>query len=432
MKSFIGSVAGGMRVGRLSIGLVGCGGMGRRHVHAYRALAELGAQSFELAALCDPRVAAAEETVEIVENLLGTRPVVFSDHEELIASGLVEALDVVTDPSVHHLVAVPALAAGLHVICEKPLGITVRACRTILDAASRSGAVLATAENYRRDGPNRLARAVLEHGLLGEVHLMIEANVGGDAAVVISPWRHRRESGSIALDMGVHYTDIFSYYHGELERVFGSAFVAEPLRALPPGAPPVTGLEEVSPGVIRATGEDSLVALYETAAGVLIQLCYVPSGPGRRWVQRSVHGRRGSMTVPPDRSGGAVVVQLGDLELSGAQLRKRLGGFELEGVAASLFGPDGTEYDLPFAEVDAATIAIELDDFAGAVFGRRPPEVDGLAGLLAVAGVWAVAESRARGGAVRIREVADGTVSVAQQSVDAALGLLDDKIGAQP
>jgi hypothetical protein len=126
------------------------------------------------------------------------------------------------------------------------------------------------------------------------------------------------------------------------------------------------------------------------------------------------------------------VVQLGDLELSGAQLRKRLGGFELEGVAASLFGPDGTEYDLPFAEVDAATIAIELDDFAGAVFGRRPPEVDGLAGLLAVAGVWAVAESRARGGAVRIREVADGTVSVAQQSVDAALGLLDDKIGAQP
>ena len=102
----------------------------------------------------------------------------------------------------------------------------------ILEAASGSGTVLATAENYRRDGPNRLARAVLEQGMLGEVHLMIEANVGGDDAVVISPWRHIRESGSIALDMGVHYTDIFSYYHGELEQVFGSAFVAEPLRAL--------------------------------------------------------------------------------------------------------------------------------------------------------------------------------------------------------
>ena len=115
-------------------------------------------RSFQITAVCDPHREAAEETAEAFDDLLGTRPVVFSDHEELIASGLVEALDVVTDPSVHHLVAVPALSAGLHVICEKPLGITVRACRAILDAAARSGAVLATAENYRRDGPNRLAR----------------------------------------------------------------------------------------------------------------------------------------------------------------------------------------------------------------------------------------------------------------------------------
>ncbi len=417
---------------RLSVGLVGCGGMGRRHVQAYKALADVGAGRFQIVAVCDPRVAAAEHTAEIVERLLGNRPAVFSDHEQLIASGAVEALDVVTDPSVHHLVAVPALGAGLSVICEKPLGVTVRACRMILEAGSRTGAVLATAENYRRDGPNRLARAVLEHGMLGEVHLMIETNIGGDDSVVISPWRHRRESGSIALDMGVHYTDIFSYYHGELERVFGSAFVAEPIRTLPAGAEAVPGLEEVSPGSIKATGEDSLVALYESASGVLIQLCYLPSGPGRRWVQRSVHGRLGSMAVPPDRSGGAVAVQLGDLTLSGAELRKELGGFELDGVAASFFGPEGTEYQLPFAEVDAATIGIELDDFAGAVLEGRSPEVDGWAGLRAVAGVWAVAESRVRGAAVGIAEVADGTVSAAQRPVDEALGLLDQQTGGRP
>ncbi len=57
---------------------------------------------------------------------------------------------------------------------------------------------------------------------------MIETNVGGDDACFISPWRHLRESGSIALDMGVHYTDIFRYYLGDLERVSGSAFIAEP------------------------------------------------------------------------------------------------------------------------------------------------------------------------------------------------------------
>jgi predicted dehydrogenase len=400
--------------------------MGQRHLRAYAALRRVGARRFELAAVCDPRRAAAEATADQAAGLFGGRPAVFTDHEELIASGLVEALDIAADPPAHHLIAVPALTAGLHVICEKPLGLTVRACRRIVRAAARSGAILATAENYRRDGPNRLAREVLDRGLLGDVHLMLEVNVGGDNAVVISPWRHIRESGSIALDMGVHYTDIFSFFLGPLERVSGSAFIAEPLRVRAPGTQPVAGIEEISPGVIVATGDDSLAALYETASGALIQLSYVPSGRGRQWVQRSVHGREGSMSVPPDRTGGAVVVQRGDRTLSGAALRRQLGGFELSGVSAELFGPDGTEYDLPFAEIDAATIAIELDDFAAAIDHRSPPEVDGMGGLLAVAAVWAVAESQRAGRSVRIVDVASGVISEAQDPVDAALGLLDD------
>jgi predicted dehydrogenase len=416
---------------KLSIGLVGCGGMGRRHLHAYGALRRVGTSRFEVAAVCDPRLAVAEEAADLAEELLGQRPAVFSNHEELITSGVVEALDVVTDPPAHHLIAVPALDSGLHVICEKPLGLTVRACRAMIDAAARSGAVLATAENYRRDPPNRLARAVLDHGLLGEIHLMTEAHVGGDDAVIVSPWRHIRESGSIALDMGVHFTDIFLFYLGELERVDGVVFVAEPFRVLAPDSPRATGIEEVSPGVIRATGEDSLVALYRSAAGVPIQLSYVPSGPGRQWTQRTVHGRRGSMSVPPDRTGGSVVVQLGPRTLSGADLRKELGGFELEGVTASFFGSEGTEYDLSFPEVDAATIGIELDDFAGALADRRPPEVGGQDGLHAVAALWAIAESFERAGSVEIADVADSTVSAAQDRLDAVIGLLPEASGSR-
>jgi predicted dehydrogenase len=407
----------------LSIGLVGCGGMGRRHLSAYAALARVRLDGFALAAVCDPRVSAAHEMADLAAELLGSRPAVFSDHRELIASATVEALDLVTDPPTHHLIAVPALEAGLHVICEKPLGVTVRACRLMVDAAERSGALLATAENYRRDGPNRLARAVLERGLLGEIHLMVEINVGGDDGVVISPWRHIRESGSIALDMGAHYADIFSYYLGQLESVVGTAFIAEPLRVLASGMSVGAGIEEPTPGVMAATGEDSLVALFETAAGVPIQLSYIPSGPGRQWTQRSVHGRHGSMSVPRDRTGRPVVVELGSRRLSGGELRAELGGFELEGVAAEFFGAEGTEYDLPFEEVDAATIAIELDDFIGAVAAGRPPEVDGLGGLLAVAGVWAIAESRELGTSIRIADVADGNVSKSQDPLDEAIGL---------
>jgi predicted dehydrogenase len=409
---------------KLSIGLVGCGGMGHRHLRAYGALRRVGASRFELAAVCDPRVAAAEEAADVAEKLLGVRPSVFSDHEQLIASGGVEALDVVTDPRAHHLIAVPALESGLHVICEKPLGLTVRACRLIVDAAHSSGAVLATAENYRRDSPNRLARAVLDRGLLGEIHLMTEIHVGGDDRVIVSPWRHLRESGSISLDMGVHYADIFLYLLGELDQVDGMSFIAEPFRVLAPGTLAVAGIDEVSPGVIRATGDDSLVALYRTATGVPIQLSYVPSGPGRQWTQRTLHGRSGSMSVPPDRSGGPVVVHLGSRTLTGAELRSELGGFELDGVTAAFFGSDGTEYDLPFREVDAATIGIELDDFSGAVLEGQAPEVDGQDGLHAVAAVWAIAESFERSASVKIADVADGALSAAQDPLDIHMGLL--------
>jgi predicted dehydrogenase len=182
-------------------------------------------------------------------------------------------------------------------------------------------------------------------------------------------------------------------------------------------------VEELSPGVMRATGDDSLLGIFETAGGTLIQLTYLPSGPGRRWIRRSLHGRNGSMSVPFDRTGGPVVVELGERVLTGAQLRAELGDFRLTGVTADFFGPEGTEYDLPFAQVDAATIAIELDDFIAAIAEGRSPEVDGVGGLLAVAGVWALAESREAGGFVRIADVADGTISAAQDPIDRAIGL---------
>jgi predicted dehydrogenase len=408
-------------VNRLGTALVGCGRMGRRHLRAYAALRAAGLDRFSIDAVCDARPEAVEQGADLAAELLGKRPAMFDDHEALIASGSVEALDVVTDPATHHLVVCPALRAGLHVICEKPLGLTVRACQEMVDAADASGSVLATAENYRRDGPNRLAKAVIDSGLLGRLHLMIEHNVGGSDAVIITPWRHKAEGGPIALDMGCHYADIVRFYLGELESAYGASFIAEPLRRLDPSSAQPAG-ESAPDGFIEATGDDSLVAVLRARSGVLVQLAYLPSGPGRQYVQRSLHGSAGSMTVPRDRTGGPVVVQLADRTLSGAELRSRIGGFRLTDAAARFLGPDGTEYDLAFAEIDAATIGIELDDFALAISEHRAPEVDGRGGLLAVATVWAIAESQAAGRAVRIAEVADGTLAAAQRDVDLALG----------
>ena len=129
--------------------------------------------------------------------------------------------------------------------------------------------------------------------MLGDLHLMMQTDVGGDHNVVISPGvtsaRRARSPSTWACTTRTSSPTSSA----SSSRVSGEAFVAEPLRVLAPGTASIAEIEEVSPGVIRATGEDSLVALFESASGVLAQLAFVPSGPGHHWLQRSVHGRAG-------------------------------------------------------------------------------------------------------------------------------------------
>lgn len=399
---------------RLGVCLVGCGFMGRRHLLGYSALRRAGLLRGELVAVLDVDPAAADSLAADAERLLGRRPVVYTELAEVLRDPAVEAVDIVTDPRTHHTIAVAALQAGRHVLCEKPLGLTVASIAPILTAADAAGTVLATAENYRRGGANRTARAVLDSGMLGRVHLMVEEHIGGSDAVIISKWRHLKVSGAISLDMGTHLTDIVEYFLGPVERVYGRGFIAEPVR------------RAVDGDVIEATGEDSLVAVLRTSSGVDVHLTYLPSGPGHTWVQRTVHGSAGSMSVPPDRSDGEVVVRTAAGVLAGQDLRDALGSaLEFDEVTVAMLGPDASGgVGTPFADVDAGYLGIEIADFLGAALDGRPPEVDGLGGLRAVADVYAILESGVLGRAVTVAEVMDGSVHAYQDDIDRALGLL--------
>jgi len=289
----------------------------------------------------------------------------------------------------------------------------------MLEAAARTGTVLATAENYRRDPPNRLVKAVIDAGLLGHIHLMAQFSVGGDDRIFITPWRHRRDRGAIGMDMGVHYTDIIQYYLGPFETMAGHGFIAEPVR-YPRDEPDgkIRGHAEPVMASVSATGEDSVVATFRMKSGVLVQLAYVPSGPGKRWYQRSLHGRLGSLEVPRDRTGGAPVLRRADGSLSGRELMAELPDFALDEITERLFGRDAVEYEMPFATADAGHIAIELHDFAAAVLGDRAPEVDGEAGMTAVAALLGVYESGLLGRAVTMEEMLSGSVSAYQDELD--------------
>ena len=105
--------------------VIGCGGMGHRHILAHKELEESGIGNIELIAVCDSNPKNADLGKREVERLFDRTPLVFTDLDKALAHPDIAAVDVVTDPSVHHQVAVPALEAGKHALVEKPLGITI-------------------------------------------------------------------------------------------------------------------------------------------------------------------------------------------------------------------------------------------------------------------------------------------------------------------
>ena len=257
---------------RVPICIVGCGGMGHRHTIAYHVLEETGLSNVELMAVCDINRDNAERVAGEVERLFERRPLVFTDLEQMLAHPDIAAVDVVTDGSSHHEVATAALAAGKHALVEKPLGITVRGLPAHhRRGPAQSGTVLATAENYRRDPVNRMVRAVIDAGLLGDPFLMVQTSLGGGDRMAATPWRHLKVKGAIGLDMGVHYADIIRYYLGEYRHVFGRGLIVEPVRRRPVADEhPLISYREQTPTypeTIEATGEDSILAQYAMASG---------------------------------------------------------------------------------------------------------------------------------------------------------------------
>lgn len=400
---------------KLGVAIVGCGFMGRRHMLGFNALHKVGKLNGEIVALLDINAETANKLAEETFSLMGMRPRVYRSIDELLKDERVEALDIVTDPRTHHTIAIRAMEAGRHVLCEKPLALTMKTGRMMVEAAERTGMVLGTAENYRRGGANRVAKAVIDSGLLGKLHLMLEFWAGGDDKIIISKWRHMKDTGAIGLDMSIHYADIIEYYVGPVERVWGRGIIAEPTRVTADGS------ETIIP-----TGEDALFASMQTKAGVDVQYTYLPSGLGKRYQQRSLHGTKGSMTVPPDRSDGDVVVYLADRELKGQELieeLKKLGAFiNINDVTKAVLGPDGTGgKGAAWADVDAGYLAVEIADFIEAVFEKRAPEVDGMGGLRALAVVYAILESGLAKREVSVNEILDGRLHAYQDEIDVAI-----------
>lgn len=415
---------------RVPIAIVGCGGMGRRHLTGVAALYRSDFRNVDLVAVCDINLQNANDLADEAAQQLGQRPRVFGDLQAMVAAlPEIRGVDVPTDVAAHHVVATACLDLGLHVQCEKPLALTPRGCNRILDAARRSGTILSVAENFRRDPINRLARALIADGAIGTPQLMVETSIGGANRMIITPWRHVKLKGTVVLDVGVHNADIMHYYLGAPVSVFGEGRLYESRRYRGDAGGPggfYRKWAENLPAVIEATGEDALFGYVRFASGAIGQWTQHHAGHGQPRHARVVYGSRGSLVCPGDRNGRPLALFLdGGKEITGEEILAYAPSYRLSPLAAALFGGERVwTYEHPFPVTDSKILALEYHEFGECIRTGQPPEVTGEVGRRAVAMVYAALESGKLGRPVTIDEVERGAVDLYAREIDEPLELI--------
>lgn len=397
----------------LEMMLVGCGMMGARHVRGMAELNSVAPGAVRLRAVCDLRAENAEKVADEAQRLLGERPSVFTDPRAAAdAIGDIEAADLVTDPRSHDGIAAGLFEAGLHVLCEKPLALTVERGWKMIRAAEAAGKVLATAENNRRDPMNRLARACIDAGLVGAPNFMVNEAMIPASGIIATAWRHQLAMGGVIVDVAIHMGYIMEALLGPIEAITAQAWLTQKVRE---------GKEyDGTPARVDVDSEDAFCALIDFGLGARGSWWGHFASPGETGFRRLIVGSQGTLNCAPDRSGRAVEVRRGAETLTGEALVECVPDYRLNDIETRLFGGRPASYSLQGVETDRKLIAAELWDFVEAIRLNRPPEVDGLTGLRGLAIIYSVLESALAGRTVLLEEVLAGTMRAYQDTVDAA------------
>lgn len=195
---------------QLRVGVIGCGLISGVHIHALEA-----ADHAVLAAVCDidrkkMEKAAAEHGVKG-----------YLDYHELIARPDIDAVHICVPHYLHAPISIAALRAGKHVLCEKPMGTSLREAQAMAQAAKDSGKTLSVCFQNRYNGATRRMKEIIDGGEMGKV-------MGGSAFVcwdrggayyADSPWRGKwaTEGGSVLINQAIHTLDLMKWLSGGFE-----------------------------------------------------------------------------------------------------------------------------------------------------------------------------------------------------------------------
>lgn len=191
---------------QLNVGIIGVGGIAQnRHLPA---LMELG-EKVSLTAVSDVNKIRVEEVAATYQI-----PHTFTDYNDLFAE--VEAVIICTPNKFHAEIAIAALTAGVHVLCEKPMAMTVKECEAMLEASSKSGKLLSIAYHYRYTDAAQVAKRSVNEGEIGDplvtrVQALRRRKVPGWGVFT----NKELQGGGSLIDYGCHLIDLSLWLLGD-------------------------------------------------------------------------------------------------------------------------------------------------------------------------------------------------------------------------
>ena len=340
------------------IGILGCGKIAQvRHIPEYAANPDA-----ELYGFFSPNRKRAEEQAA----KYGGR--VFDSAQELLADGSIDAVSICAANYAHAELAIMALRAGKHVLCEKPMATTIEDCEAMVETARACGKFLMIGHNQRLAKAHSEAKRLIGQGLIGNIISFRTAfGHGGPETWSISPgkdvWffdKKKAAMGAMA-DLGVHKTDLIQYLTGQKVIRTTARLVTLDKRD---GSGELIGVD------------DNAVCIYEMSGGAFGTMSASWTYYGAEDNSTVLYGTKGIMRIYDDPE-HSIVVKLSD----GSEML-----FDVEQIQTN----------------DNQTSSGVIDLFIHCLKTDTPPGISGEEALYAMRAVFASIESSRTGRTVEI------------------------------
>ncbi len=208
---------------QVNVGLIGYGFMGKAHTAAYKKLSYFAWPPVaipKLHALCGPLGYEAE--TEEAAYRFGFNGY-YNDWEQMVNDPDIDLVDNCTPDDMHFKPSLSAIKQGKHVLCEKPLAMRVEDAKMMYETASRSNAKHMLGHNYRFIPAVRLAKEIIENGMIGTVYEFRGRYLQSAGASPDTPledvWYASGTRSGVNLGIGCHIIDLARFLVSEIQTV---------------------------------------------------------------------------------------------------------------------------------------------------------------------------------------------------------------------